>query len=48
VIFFALQPEQERAKEGMIEQKRRAHLADALGRRIFVSDLKHKLALLEA
>src|SRR5208337_2735843 len=36
-IFFALQPEQQRPEEGMIEQKRRARFADALGRRVFVS-----------
>ena len=35
-IFFALQPEQQRPEEWMIEQKRRARLPDALGRRSFV------------
>jgi hypothetical protein len=35
-IFFALQPEQQRPEEGMIEQKRRARFSDALGCGSFV------------
>ena len=47
-LFFALQPEQQRPEEGMIEQKRRARLPDALGCRSFVSDLKHNVASMES